>query len=54
MMRKEMDTSELPEHAKTAEPKKTFKASEDTKKVDLVPGDSSKQVTIGSGLDDKY
>ena len=30
-----------------------FKASEETKKMDLVKGDSSKQVTIGSGLDEK-
>ena len=52
-MRKEVDASELPEHAKTAEPKKTFKASEDTKKVDLEEGDSSKQITIGYCLDDK-
>ena len=50
MMKKEVDTSELPEHAKTAEPKKTFKAFEDTKKVDLVLGDSSKQITIGSSF----
>ena len=53
MLKKELDTSQLPEHVKTAEQKNTFKASEDTKKADLVPGDSSKQVTIGAGLDDK-
>ena len=53
MLKKETDTSHPPEKVQTAEPKKTFKASEETKKEDLVPGDNSKQVTIGSGLDDK-
>jgi hypothetical protein len=33
--------------------KKTFEASEDTKKADLIPGDKSKQVVIGSNLDSK-
>ena len=31
----------------------SFKAAQDTKKVDLKEGDSSKQVSIGSGLDPK-
>ena len=53
MLRKETDASKLPAKVQTAEPKQSFKASDDTKKVDLVKGDSSKQVTIGSGLDDK-
>ena len=53
MLRKETDTSSLPDKVKTAESKQAFKASEETKKADLVKGDSSKQVTIGSGLDDK-
>ena len=53
MLKKETDTSRLPEKVQTAEPKQSFKASDDTKKVDLVKGDSSKQVTIGSSLDDK-
>ena len=53
MMKKEADAFQLPENVKTAEPKKTFKASEETMKADLVPGDSSKQVIIGPGLDNK-
>ena len=53
ILKKETDTSQLPEKVQTAEPKKTFKASEETKKADLTPGDSSKQVTIGSGLNGK-
>src|SRR3954469_24611622 len=31
----------------------SFKSAEDTKKVDLVPGDSSKQVSVGSNLNNK-
>ena len=31
----------------------SFKAAQETKKVDLKEGDSSKQVSIGSGLDPK-
>src|SRR3954470_4199509 len=31
----------------------SFKSSQDTKKVDLVPGDSSKQVIVGSNLNNK-
>ena len=52
-MRKDVGTSQLPEAAAAAEPKNTFKASMESKQMDLVKGDSSKQVTIGSGLDDK-
>ena len=52
-MKKEAITSQLPEAAAPAKPKNTFKASVETKQMDLVKGDSSKQVTIGSGLDDK-
>ena len=52
-MKKEAGTSQLPEAAAPAEPKNTFKASVETKQMDLVKGDSSKQVTIVSGLDDK-
>ena len=52
-MRKDAGTSQLPETAAPAELKNTFKASMETKQMDLVKGDSSKQVTIGSGLDDK-
>ena len=52
-MRKEADTLQLPEAAAPAKPKNTFKASVETKQMDLVKGDSSRQVTIGSGLDDK-
>ena len=52
-MRKDAGTSQLPEAAAPADPKNTFKASVETKQMDLVKGDSSKQVTIGSGLDDK-
>ena len=52
-MRKDAGTSQLPETAAPAEPKNTFKASVETKQMDLAKGDSSKQVTIGSGLDDK-
>ena len=53
MLKKETDTLQLLENVKTAEPKKTFKASVETKKVDLTSADSYKQVTIGSGLNDK-
>ena len=52
-MKKEANTSQLPEAATPAKPKNAFKASVETKQMDLVKGDSSKQVTIGSGLDDK-
>ena len=52
-MRKEAGTSGLPEAAAPAERKNTFKASVETKQMYLVKGDSSKQVTIGSSLDDK-
>jgi hypothetical protein len=52
-MKKEVGTSELPEVADPAKPKNAFKASVETKQMDLVKGDNSKQVTIGSGLDDK-
>src|SRR3954452_16972682 len=31
----------------------SFKSAQDTKKVDLVPGDSSKQVSVGSNLKNK-
>src|SRR4051794_38618275 len=31
----------------------SFKSAHDTKKVDLVPGDSSKQVSVGSNLNNK-
>src|SRR3954449_11397769 len=31
----------------------SFKSAQDTKKVDLVPGDSSKQVSVGSNLNQK-
>ena len=47
-MKKEASTSDLPEAADPAKTKKAFKASVETKQVDLVRGDSSKQVTIGS------
>jgi len=30
-----------------------FQAAEDTKKIDFVPGDASKQFIIGTGLSDK-
>ena len=52
-MKKEASTSQLLEAAESAKPKNTFKASLETKQMDLVKGDNSKQVTIGSGLDDK-
>ena len=52
-MKKEAGMSQLPEAAAPAKPKNTFKASVETKQMDLVKGDSSKQVTIGFGLDDK-
>ena len=52
-MRKAASTSQLPEAAAPAKTKKAFKASVETKQVDLVNDDSSKQVTIGSALDDK-
>ena len=52
-MKREASTSQLPEAAEPAKTKKAFKASVETKQVDLIAGDSSKQVTIGSGLDDK-
>ena len=32
-------------------PCSSFKAAQDTKSIDLVEGDSSKQVLIGAGLD---
>ena len=51
-MKKEASTSQLPEVADLAKPKNAFKASVETKQMDLVKGDSSKQVTIGSGLDE--
>ena len=35
----------------TDSPSASFKAAQDTKSVDLVEGDSSKQVLIGAGLD---
>ena len=46
-MKKEAGTSQLPEAAAPAKPKNTFKASVETKRMDLVKGDSSKQVTYG-------
>ena len=52
-MKKEAGKSQLPEAADPAKTKKAFKASVETKQMDLVKGDSSKQVTIGSALDDK-
>ena len=52
-MRKNASTSQLPETAAPAEPKNTSKTSVETKQMDLVKGDSSKQVTIGSSLDYK-
>ena len=52
-MKKEASTSQLPEVVDPTKPKNAFKASMETKQMDLVKGDSSKQVTIGSGLDDK-
>jgi len=51
MLKKEIDASQLPDPLKTAESKTSFKASEETKTMDLVPGDSTKQLTIGSALD---
>ena len=35
----------------TNTPSSSFKAAQDTKSIDLVEGDSSKQVLIGTGLD---
>ena len=35
----------------TDSPSPSFKAAQDTKKIDLMEGDSSKQVVIGSNLD---
>ena len=52
-MKKEAGTSQLLGAAAPAKLKNTFKSSVETKQMDLVKGDSSKQVTIGSGLDDK-
>ncbi|KAI4971341.1 hypothetical protein ZWY2020_002255 [Hordeum vulgare] len=47
------DMTPLKKPTTDAEPPLKFKPTEDTKTVDFVPGDSSKQFTIGTGLDPK-
>lgn len=47
------DMSPLKKPTADAEPPLKFKPTDDTKMMDFVPGDSSKQFTIGAGLDPK-
>ena len=47
------DMSPLKKPTTNAEPPLKFKPMDDTKMVDFVPGDSSKQFTIGADLDPK-
>ncbi|KAI4982226.1 hypothetical protein ZWY2020_022718 [Hordeum vulgare] len=47
------DMSPLKKPTTDAEPLLKFKPTDDTKMVDFIPGDSSKQFTIGAGLDPK-
>ena len=47
------DMSPLKKPTTDAEPPLKFKPTNDTKTVDFVPGDSTKQFTIGTGLDPK-
>ena len=49
-----LDPSDMPASKKQiSDQAPTFKAAEETKKVDLTDGDSSQQVSIGSNMDPK-
>ena len=47
------DMTSLKKPAIVREPEMKFKSAEDTKMVDFVPGDSSKQFSISANLDPK-
>ena len=48
-----VDTSPLKKPNIESEPLLKFKPTEDTKQIEFMPGDSSTQFTIGTGLDPK-
>ena len=47
------DMTSLKKPTTEREPEMKFKSAEDTKMVDFVPGDSSKQFSISANLDPK-